>query len=260
MAKVEKKDEESLSSMDDAELSRMQKRATARAGGVAGDAMPVAVAEAAKGAASVPAHLQRTMGKKIKGRTLCLVKMLDGEQLQLYAEASTTGTTILDQVCAMLQAYEKYHYGFTFVDRKGAEEWIKMDKKIIKHEFPKKADHIELELRVRFYPIDVTQVLQYVTLNQCFLEARRSVVNQELLVSARDSMLLAALSLQATKGDYDPKVYPKDSIDASAVIPERTRAAYQLPPGQNLEEFWISEVVRVWSSVKGILKHLAVLK
>ena len=58
MAKVEKKDEESLSSMDDAELSRMQKRATARAGGVAGDAMPVAVAEAAKGAASVPAHLQ----------------------------------------------------------------------------------------------------------------------------------------------------------------------------------------------------------
>ena len=119
-----------MSSVNDAELSQMQQRAAARAGGVSGDATPVAVAEAAKGAAAVPAHLQRTMGKKIKGRTLCLVKMLDGEQLQLYAEPTTTGTMILDQVCTMLQAYEKYYYGFTFIDRKGEEEWIKMEKKV----------------------------------------------------------------------------------------------------------------------------------
>lgn len=112
----------------------------------------------------------------------------------------------------------------------------------------------------RYYPIDVTEVLQYVTLYQCFLAARRGVVNQELHVSARDSMLLAALSLQATKGDYDPKIYPNNTIDAYAVIPERTRSAYQLPPGQTPEGFWVSETVRVWSSVKGILKHLAVLK
>lgn len=73
-------------------------------------------------------------------------------------------------------------------------------------------DHIELSFKIRFYPIDVTQVLQYVTLyqvdtpNNCyshpqlkfqaFLAARHDVVNGKLSVTARDSMLLAALSLQ----------------------------------------------------------------
>lgn len=68
----------------------------------------------------MPVHLQKT---KIKGKTLCLIKLLDGETMQLYAESSTTGQMFLDQVCAMLQAYEKYYFGFMFSDKKGNEDW-----------------------------------------------------------------------------------------------------------------------------------------
>lgn len=79
-----------------------------------------------------------------------------------------------------------------------------MDKKILKHDFPKGSDHIELYFKIRFYPMDVTQVLQYVTLYQVFLAAHQSVIQEDIRVSSRDSMLLAALNLQATKGDYNP--------------------------------------------------------
>ena len=133
------------------------------------------------------------------------------------------------QVCAMLQAHEKYYFGFAFTGRKGDEEWIKMDKKITKHDFPKGADHIELYFKIRFYPMDVTQVLQYVTLYQTFLAAHQSMLKEEIKVSSRDSMLLAALCLQATKGDYNPEIHTDDQIDPAAVIPLSTRTAYKMP-------------------------------
>lgn len=48
-----------------------------------------------------------------------------------------------------------------------------MEKKVLKQDIPRKDDgHIELAFRVRFYPVDVTQVLQYVTLYQTFLSSR----------------------------------------------------------------------------------------
>ena len=44
----------------------------------------------------------------------------------------------------------------------------------MKQDVPVKADgHVELLFRIRFYPVDVTQVLQYVTLYQTFLAARQ---------------------------------------------------------------------------------------
>eukprot|EP00039_Didymoeca_costata_P015190 m.254297 g.254297 ORF g.254297 m.254297 type:complete len:767 (-) comp16170_c2_seq1:2644-4944(-) len=246
-----------LSSVNDEEFDKMQERAALRAGGVTGDG--AAVVSSGGATASVPNHLQKTLPKQ-KGRTLALIKLLDGETLQLYAEGSTTGQMFFDQVCSMLKAYEKYYFGLSYIDRKGDEDWIKMDKKILRHDFDKGTDHIELSFKIRFYPIDVTQVLQYVTLYQAFLAARHDVVNGKLSVTARDSMLLAALSLQAMRGDYNPEVHTADKIDPAAVIPRRTMQSYRIPPGKSANDFWVGEATRVWGSVTGILKHLAVLK
>lgn len=69
---------------------------------------------------------------------------------------------------------------------------------VMKHDFPK-GEHIELEFMIRFHPIDVTQVMQYVTLYQAFLAARRDVVKENIATTGKDSMLLAALSLQVCR-------------------------------------------------------------
>lgn len=49
-----------------------------------------------------------------------------------------------------------------------------LTKKFVKQDVPLKPDgHAELCFCIRFYPVDVTQVLQYVTLYQTFLAARQ---------------------------------------------------------------------------------------
>lgn len=79
-----------------------------------------------------------------------------------------------------------------------------MTKKVLKQDVPRKEDgRIELLFRVRFYPVDVTQVLQYATLYQTFLASRQSVLRNELEISNKDAFMLASLWLQATRGDYD---------------------------------------------------------
>ena len=42
-------------------------------------------------------------------------------------------------VCDTLKAYEKYYFGLRYVDTKGDEDWVKLEKKILKHIFPKVA-------------------------------------------------------------------------------------------------------------------------
>jgi hypothetical protein len=51
---------------------------------------------------------------------------------------------------------------------------LDLTKKFVKQDVPLKPDgHAELCFCIRFYPVDVTQVLQYVTLYQTFLAARQ---------------------------------------------------------------------------------------
>ena len=53
---------------------------------------------------AMPEFLRKTsITKKIgKGLTLCLVKMLDGQTLQLYADPNTTGQQLLDQSLTLI--------------------------------------------------------------------------------------------------------------------------------------------------------------
>ena len=215
---------------DDTELITMQERAAIRAGGVEGADAPIAPVASLPASAIVPGHLQKTAREAKKaGRMLALIKLLDGQTLQLYTNASTTGHVFFEQVCTLLGAYETYYFGLAFADRKGDTQWLEMDQKVrsllhvcvvfvlvcsdppththththtihthtrrthtsftyrhtfthalsrlschavspnhqvLKHDFPKNAEFLELQFQIRFYPIDVTQVMQYVTLYQ----------------------------------------------------------------------------------------------
>lgn len=121
----------------------------------------------------------------------------------------------------MLRAHEKYYFGLMFRDAKGEQDWIKFDKKVLKHEFESK-NPIELEFRIRFYPMDVTQVLQYVTLYQVFLAAKRSILLGQLEISAKDALLLGALSLQAVLGDHNPEVHTLEMLRDQKLFPQKT--------------------------------------
>ena len=248
----------------DQEMDGLMQNAPERGGGVTGGDEPIAAVTSGSSAQELPAHIQKSLAAgKQKGRTLALIRLLDGETLQLYAENNSMGEDFLNQVCLMLSAYERYYFGLAYVDKKGDEQWLAMDKKVMKHEFKKGQEHIELEFRIRFPPMDVTQVMQYVTLYQAFLAARRAVVTEELSCTGKDAMLLAALSLQALRGDYNPEVHSKATIDPVDIIPARTMREARIPANiapPDMQQFWRDELIRCWAKMRGVLKHLAVLK
>eukprot|EP01147_Barroeca_monosierra_P004399 gene4399-6671_t len=255
-----------LSEDNDADLALMQKRGAERAGGVTGDAE----SSSAKGI-TLPSYIRRTRSKATshtlsrnpKGPVLTVVKLLDDQALQLFAESGTTGQDILDQVCTMLKISEKYYFGLEYFNSKGELDWINLEKKLLKQDVPRKEDFIELRFCIRFYPVDVTQVLQYVTLYQTFLAARRAVVSNELEVSNKDAFVLASLSMQAILGDYDEAEHSVEVVSKQQLIPEANKDDIIKTSNiniSNISTFWAEEVIRVWKSLRGILRHLAVLK
>lgn len=241
----------------DKDLEMMQKRAAERAGGVAGSGEAVVAQQAPRSG-----FVSHGSTKLNKNHAPCHIKLLDGRIMKLFAEPTTTGQHFIEQICDTLKLYEKYYFGLKYIDSKGDEDWIKPEKKILKHLFPR-GDHLDLEFCVQFYPMDVTQVMQYVTLYQCFLAARQSVLTEELDVSNKDAFLLASLYLQAVYGDFDPAVHTPVLLSKEQLVPERNKTDImkeaQIKPA-DLELFWVEEVVRTWLSLKGILRHLTVLK
>lgn len=163
----------------------------------------------------------------------------------------------------MLGAYEKYYFGLSYKDDKGETTWLKMEKKVLKQEARLTDDHLEMEFRIRFYPVDVTQVLQYVTLYQVFLTTHEAIVTDELDVSNKDAFMLAALYLQAKRGDCTEGADVLDAVSKESLIPSRNmRALSQELQAQldDINRFFAEEIVRIWRSLQGILRHLAVLK
>ena len=73
-----------------------------------------------------------------------------------------------------------------------------------------------------FFPF-FSQGLQYVTLYQTFLAARRSVVRNELEVSNKDAFMLASLSMQAIHGDFDPAKHTAEVVSKEELIPDANK-------------------------------------
>lgn len=240
-----------LSNDADPEFKLMQQRASDRAGGVTGDAQAGPIKEAST---KLPGFIRETLKSKKGGPQLCTVAMLDGSTMQLYAEPGTLGQNFLDQVCSILKCEEKYYFGLSFVDHKGDEDFLALDKKVLKHDFQRSNDDVvQLQFRVQFYPMDVTQVLQYATLVAIFQQAQRDILQGKLEVSTKDAHLMSALALQATAGDFNPAVHVYEKYKNDHFIPKRNKA-------DRTNQQVIEETFRVWKTLQGILKHLAVLK
>ena len=78
-----------------------------------------------------PAHAPGDVtGSAAAGLTLCLVQLMDGTTLRLYATAASTSSDLVSDglcvdvdarlsgaVCAVLQTHEEYYFGLQFVDK-----------------------------------------------------------------------------------------------------------------------------------------------
>ncbi|XP_065195898.1 uncharacterized protein LOC135827298 isoform X2 [Sycon ciliatum] len=140
-----------------------------------------------------------------KGMMRCTVRMLDlGARASFrYHEISVkaTGQALLDSVITDLQLKEPEYFGLQLIDD-ATLKWLELDKPIKKQ--MKEGGGLRFEFRVRFYPVDPTDMFEELTRYQLVLQVRNDLLQSRLSLPEKLAAELFALVLQSELGDYEP--------------------------------------------------------
>ena len=81
-------------------------------------------------------------------------------ELRFSIESDTSGQQLFEQVAKNIGIQESWFFGLQYIDSKNVECWLKIDKKVLEHDFPKGAmDPLTFKFRARFYPQEVSEEL-----------------------------------------------------------------------------------------------------
>uniref|UniRef100_A0A6Q2WRC2 FERM domain-containing protein n=1 Tax=Esox lucius TaxID=8010 RepID=A0A6Q2WRC2_ESOLU len=109
---------------------------------------------------------------------LCQVHLLDDRKLELLVQPKLLSRELLDLVSSHFNLKEKEYFGLTFVDDSGQCKYLQLDRRVLEHDFSKKAaGPITLNFRVRFYIESITLLKENTTVELFFLNAKVAVYN-----------------------------------------------------------------------------------
>uniref|UniRef100_A0A3P8TPR1 FERM domain containing 4B n=1 Tax=Amphiprion percula TaxID=161767 RepID=A0A3P8TPR1_AMPPE len=136
--------------------------------------------------------LQMTEGR------LCQVQLLDNRKLELLVQPKLLSYELLDLVSSHFNLKEKEFFGLSFFDDNGQCKWLQMDRRVLEHDFSKKAGAIALNFLVRFYVENITQLKDIITVELFYLNAKSAVYNGIIEVESENVFKLAANALTVT--------------------------------------------------------------
>ncbi|KAJ8016737.1 hypothetical protein DPEC_G00010460 [Dallia pectoralis] len=146
---------------------------------------------------------KETPKAKMTEGKLCQVHLLDNRKLELLVQPKLLSRELLDLVSSHFNLKEKEYFGLTFVDDSGQCKYLQLDRRVLEHDFSKKATGpIALNFRVRFYIESITLLKENTTVELFFLNAKAAVYNGDIEVESENVFKLAANALQEAKGDY----------------------------------------------------------
>lgn len=88
-------------------------------------------------------------------------------ELEFSILPSTTGKLLFDQVVKTIGLREICCFGLQYTDNKGFPSWLKLNKKVLQQDV-KKEPTLQFKFRAKFYPEDVDEIIQDITL-VCFV-------------------------------------------------------------------------------------------
>uniref|UniRef100_A0A672J5A8 FERM domain containing 4Bb n=1 Tax=Salarias fasciatus TaxID=181472 RepID=A0A672J5A8_SALFA len=103
---------------------------------------------------------------------LCQVQLLDDRKLELLVQPKLLSYELLDLVSSHFNLKEKEFFGLAFFDDNGQCKWLQMDRRVLEHDFSKKAGVIALNFLVRFYVENITQLKDIITVELFYLNAK----------------------------------------------------------------------------------------
>ncbi|KAM6915703.1 ezrin b [Xenentodon cancila] len=182
------------------------------------------------------------------------VTTMDAE-LEFAIQPSTTGKQLFDQVVKTIGLREVWYYGLQYVDTKGYQTWLKLDKKVSSQDV-KKENPLQFKYRAKFFPEDVSEeLIQDITQKLFFLQVKDSILSDEVYCPPETAVLLASYSVQAKFGDYNKEVHRPGYLLTERMLPHRVLEQHKLS-----REQW-EERIQVWHEEHcGMLKEDAMLE
>uniref|UniRef100_A0A672J5U7 FERM domain containing 4Bb n=1 Tax=Salarias fasciatus TaxID=181472 RepID=A0A672J5U7_SALFA len=123
---------------------------------------------------------------------LCQVQLLDDRKLELLVQPKLLSYELLDLVSSHFNLKEKEFFGLAFFDDNGQCKWLQMDRRVLEHDFSKKAGVIALNFLVRFYVENITQLKDIITVELFYLNAKSAVYSGIIEVESENVFKLAA--------------------------------------------------------------------
>merc|ERR1711881_298991 len=110
---------------------------------------------------------------------------------------STTGKELFDKVTQTIGVHETWWFALQYTDSKDRPAWLNLKKKISAQN-AKKDPVMQLQLRARYFPEDISsELIEDVTLRLFCLQIKESILNSDWYCPAEVCVMLAAYSLFA---------------------------------------------------------------
>ncbi|CAN0285932.1 unnamed protein product [Lampetra fluviatilis] len=193
----------------------------------------------------LPASTALAMPDPVAVRVLTMDADMDFE-----IQPTATGKQLLDQVARTIGLKEVWYFGLAY-DNKHGDKWLSFNKKVLSQVKSDASAVATLRLWVRFYPEDVDEIIQDVTLRLLYLQTHRAVVSDALHCPTETCVLLASYAAQAALGDLDTTVYQSDE----ELLPDRVVQQFSLSRAQ-----WEEKVTRWHAEHVGMSRRQAMVE
>ncbi|THD23431.1 putative merlin/moesin/ezrin/radixin [Fasciola hepatica] len=149
--------------------------------------------------------------------------------LEFKLKQNSSGRQLFNQVCNTIGLREVWWFGLRYVDSKGVEKWVKLNKKISPSSKSKDAC-TDFTFRVKFFPEEVSEeLIQDVTQRLFYYEVKSSVVSGQYYTSPDSALLLASYQALVRHGKYDPEVHKTGFINIPNYIPAQLTPKISFP-------------------------------
>ncbi|XP_028921467.1 band 4.1-like protein 5 isoform X2 [Ornithorhynchus anatinus] len=150
----------------------------------------------------------------------CRVSLLDGTDVSVDLPKKAKGQELFDQIMYHLDLIENDYFGLRFMDSAQVAHWLDSTKSIKKQ--VKIGSPYCLHLRVKFYSSEPNNLREELTRYLFVLQLKQDILSGKLECPFDTAVQLAAYTLQAELGDYDPAEHVPDLVSEFRFVPTQT--------------------------------------
>ncbi|ROT73688.1 putative moesin/ezrin/radixin-like 1 isoform X1 [Penaeus vannamei] len=189
-----------------------------------------------------------------KSKTVSVrITTMDAE-LEFSIKPSTTGKQLFDQVVRTIGLREIWYFGLQFIDSKGFTSWLVLTKKVLQQVGKKHENPIQFKFRAKFYPEDVSEIIQESTLRMFYLQVKNAILSDEVYCPPDAAVLLASYAVQAKYGDFNQDFHKPGFLANDRLLPQRVLDQHKLT-----RDAWEEKIATWHKEHKGRIRDEAML-